>query len=927
MGKMLLFVLFTAVPLLAQEEPGQLLARSTAWLGQEAYEQAALGFERYLQLFPYSLNRGQALLGAGQARFMLRDYERALRHFDQGLQQAADQVQKRNLLQWKAYLLESLGKEEEAQSFWEAALEMASSPTEAMDLRLRLVRNFHLRGRWEEVLDRSETLGLSVDDPRWGFVITARINSALKLERLDLAQRLLDEAQQGNPAGIASQLESFRAELQFKSRPGETNHLWEQLNSNNPLIVRAAAVRLLTQYQNDRQGLQRLARWVETRPDTDAALSLNLWMRLAELAEQEGVASRAYWQRAWDLRDKTQVGQGVLLRLVLATASTDPELALNLLREASTQDLETRLVLWQVLSQSDRNREAVDLGRRLIQEYPNHPDRPAWLVRQAILAARLREWSEVDDMFLQAGAEVNRSETWLRLLVHVWQARGRSAESHRYRQRLADLVPGNPVYQTDLLKSAISLGLWDQARELLQRLGSLAAFQQPPWSQDLTFYRGLLALREKKSSEADRLWAGLPEEAAIRADLRPQVLFYRAWLDVHLENPRLTAARRRLELLLRDYPSHGLANPARLLLGRTLALAGDINRAIEVYQAAAQGAERVEALLALSDLNLGQGRRDQARSLLETLAREYPAYRVQVRRRLIDVEVQSQYQAPRLIELYRDHPNDPLGQLALFEAATLLSDAEDWDSAAPIFDQFARLYPQHERAEAATVLGANAWLKAGKPREALLLLGLAENLRQDLKQRVQIQLLKARAYQELGRYAEAARALRSLPPEEARSAEVSRQLAQLRLLDQGRDKREAELMALLENPGTEAATIEAVRLDLLAYWLDRPSWSKAEFEDQMRLALASRQPANRAQAELLQGRYLEASGKNTEAVESYLRSARTVGVRLDTAAEAFYRAWNLMRTLSPEQAPAVRQILINRFADTSWAERAQREAP
>ena len=928
MKKWLIKVLMlVAATLIAQESQEALLDRATSWLHQGAWEQAALGFERFLQLFPYSSQRGRAHLGAGQARYMLGNYPESLRHFDRGLQQSPDRVQRRNLLQWKAYLLETIREERQALPLWESALELAITSEEELELQLRVIRNLYLQGSWKEVLDRAESLRLDPTDPRHDFLVAARIDAALQLGDNDRARDLVESVAQIGKTELAPLLEWYRAELQFRKQPEDQALSWDLLASPQPSIARAAAVRLLSQNQDDRQALERLMQWAQAQTHLHPDIMLHLGIRLATLAEREGKPSRHLWQRAWDLRSQTEVGQGILLRLALATAAEDAGEALNLLHQGAGTDLETRLVRWEILGQAGRNREALEEGRRLLREFREHPDRPSWLLRQAILAARLKEWSEVDELASQAGTGIQQSENWLKLLIHVWQSRGQTSEAHRYREKLTALVPDNPAYQADLLRSAISLGHWNQAQSSIQRLTGLSVFRQPPWSHDLVFYRGLLVLREKNLPEADRIWSALPEESALRAELRPQVLFYRAWIDIHLEVPRLASARRRLEVLLRDYPNHNLANPARLLLGRALTLAGEIPRAVEVYQAAARDAERPMALLALGDLNLGLGRRDQARVQLETLAREFPSFRSQARRRLVDIDIPPARQADALLDLHREYPSDPVGQLALFEAAARLSDQDDWARAAPLFEQFARQYSEHERAEAATVLGANAWLKAGKPMEALLLLGLAENLRRELRQRVQIQLLKARAYQELGRYAEAIEALTTLPPEEARSGEVSRQLIQLRLLSQGRDRQEAELLALLENPNTEVNVMEGARLDLINLWLERNSWRANEISEQLRRALASRSSENRSRAELLNGRYLEASGNGREAVEAYLRAVRTAGVPADTAAEALYRAWRSMRSLSPEQAGSVRQTLMSRFPESIWAARARQEAP
>lgn len=923
-----LFLLTLASWAQANPTPHPLLTRSEAWLRQEAWEQAAQGFERFLLSEPFSPDRARAHLGAGQARLKLEQPALARDHFDRGLEAAADQVVRRNLLQWRAFLREREGEWAAALADWEAALGLASTPEEAQALRLRIVYNLARQGDWRAVLDRARPEETAAEGGGGALTLSLLLRAAVALESWDLAADLIERARETSDESLRRDLEWYRAEVAFRRGPTpDPQTLWNLLQSPDRNTAQTAAARLLGQFQNDRQNLQRLADWAGARADLDPKLSLFLWIRLAQLSESfPGPAARDYWQRAWDLRDRTEVPAQVSLRLALAAAALSPEDGLRYLPLLPTDELTARLVRWDILGRARQDAAAFDLGAEILRAFSSHPDRPAWLLRQAILAARLGRWDDLERLASDAGTFARRSESWLRLLIHAEQVRDRAAEAHALRERLAALAPGNPAYQMDLLMSALALGRIDQARHLVQSLGSLSAFRRPPHSFELLFAEGLLALRQGKLTEADRLWSNLPEDAPVRDGFRPQMAYFRSWADLNLDPPRIDRARSRLEALLRDAPDNSLANPARLLLGRALALAGRTAAAIEAYRAAARGEERPQALLALSDLYLGLGQTDRAREQLVALQSEFPTYRPLAERRLIDVTIAPANRAAALEDLNRRWPNDPTGQLALFEAAVFWSDQENWERAAALFSQFTRRYPRQERLEAAAVLGAAAYLKIDQPLEALLLLGLAENQNRVLQQRDQIQILKARALRALGRYSEALMALEALPAA-ARTAAVARLIQELRFLDEGRTPREAELLATLQDPEVDPPAKDAARLELLALWLDRNTWREAELQQTLGAALNAALPAQRARAELLNGRVLQNRGQPAQAVEAYLRAVRTAGVDAETAAEALYRAWLLLRTQSPAQAPTVLQTLQTRFPGSAWAHRAREEAP
>lgn len=912
----------------ANPTPHPLLTRSEAWLRQEAWEQAAQGFERFLQSEPFSPDRARAHLGAGQARLKMEQPALARDHFDRGLEAAADQVVRRNLLQWRAFLREREGDWAAALADWEAALGLASTDEEARTLRLRIVYNLARQGEWRAVLDRARLESLAPQDPSGPLTLSLALRAAAALENWDLAADLIERVRDSGDEALQRDLEWYRAEVAFRRGPTpDPQTLWNLLESSDRGTVQTAAARLLGLFQNDRLSLLRLAEWAKARTDLDPRLALYLWIRLAQLSESlPGPTARDYWQRAWDLRDRTEVPAQVALRLALAAAALSPEDGLRSLALLPTDELNARLVRWDILGRAHQDAAAFELGAEILRATPNHPDRPVWLLRQGILAARLGRWDDLDRWAAEAGSAALRSESWLRLSIHAALRRNRATEAHALRERLASLAPGNPAYQMDLLMSALALGRTDQARQLIQNLGNLSAFRRPPYSNELVFAEGLLALRQGKLSDADRLWSRLAEDAPVRDGFKPQVAYFRSWADLNLDPPRIDRARSRLEALLREAPDNSLANPARLLLGRALALTGRTAAAIEVYQSAAHGDERPQALLALSDLYLGLGQTERAREQLVALQTEFPSLRPLAERRLIDVTAAPADRPAALEQLHRRWPNDPTGQLALFEAAVSWSDQENWERAAALFGQFTRQYPRQERLEAAAVLGAAAYLKIDQPLEALLLLGLAENQNRILQQRDQIQILKARALRALGRYSEALMALQALPAA-ARTAPVARLIQELRFLDEGRAPREAELLVALQDVESDAATKDAARLELLALWLDRNTWREAELQQTLGQALNATQPALRARAELFHGRVLQHRGQPNPAVEAYLRAVRTPGVDAETAAEALYRAWLLLRNLSPAQAPTVLQTLQTRFADSVWARRAREETP
>jgi len=919
---------FWMVSQLVWPQSSALLDRSIAWLQMAAWEQAAQGFEQYLLQHPFSLERARALLGAGQARLMLGQLEAAQEHFARGRESAADQVQRRNLLIWSAYLSELQKNYPAAEMFWKQALDLATSPEEQFELRLRLMQNFDLQQRWQDILEQAKNFSLPENHPQRQFLLLLQLRAAFNVKNWELARSLVSQISSSANEELRSSLEWYQAELAFRSQERlDTNRLWDQLASPNRAVAQAAATRLLAAFQQNSAQLERLGNWVLSQDQVDPALALQVWVQLATLADEtQNPKAAEFWQRAWELRTKTRVDDQVRLRYALALAPTQPARALQVLDEAPATDLNSKLVRWEVLGFSNQDAAAYALGNEILTQFATHAERPQWLVRQATLAARLGRHSEVLQLAQQAGELATRQEVWLRLLIHANQALGRTNEAHTMRERLVNRVPSNPTYQLDLIRSALVLKNWSQARQVLLNIKNLSVFRTPPYSHEVSFWEGLLSLSQKNLAEADRLFNQLPPEAELSTDLRPRVLFYRAWLELNLEVPRVASARRRLEQLLRDFPNHELTNQGRLWLGRALTLAGEVQQAIATYRAAARGGERPQALLALGDLYVSTNQPSLARESLNQVVAEFPSLRPQAERRLIDVDVPTNEKPNALLALNRRYPQDPVGQLALYEAASLYHDQEDWTRAANLFQQFIRQYSQHEKLESAAILGSQAFLKLNQPLESLLLLGLVENLNRNLQQREQLQIQKAQSLEALGRYPEALEVLRALPSS-ANSTTIQQSLRRLRLLSEGRDNREAELLSTIEATSSEPSRRETARLELLTLWLERGTWRDAEFEEQLSQALRLPQAPLRAQAELLNGRFLERRGQANAAVEAYLRAVRTSGVLPETAAEALYRAWTLMKTSSPEQAPTLRQTLLNRFPTSSWAERARREAP
>lgn len=918
MMSLLVLVLILHGTAIAQETSLDLLARAEEWLRLGDQERAAWAFGRHLDLYPNSAEAARAHLGLMRIYYQWNEIPQALFHASRASDLATHSSVQLQALIWQATLLELQGELDRAAATWARALQLPGG--EDPQLRLRLLRNRALREDWEEVRRYLHGFSLPAGNPESVLLDFIRLREALARSDFNTATEVLNRLEQSAPEEVRSLVHWHRLELELIRNPTEREAiLWKMLDLGLEEAETAALVRLQSVVGRQRAAMDTLTRRVEALEKQRPDLAAQLWIALALGVSDEGLTEQ-YLARAWALHDRTEVSPAVAVHYARLLSFRDPDRAATVLGQAPST-IEVVEARRQIEAQRQRPAAALELGERLLREYPDHPSRPRWLLGQGVLALQAGQPQRaLEYRRLVPPAEAN-SEPWLRITVAALKALGRAEEAHSLWLQLAQ-QSGRPRDAIDALQSALSLNRWEEARRMLDEWGRSEAFRVPPYSQEVRFWRGMLSLVQGNVAEAERWWANLPAEEEFSRETRPISLFYRAWLDLNRERPQPEEALRRLNTLKRLHSTHPLAARADLLRARASILLGNQAQAVEILRQIT-GPDRSRALMDLSDVLLSLGRREEARQALLTLEREFPAREVQARRRLLDIDTTSAERPGALRRFFERYPTSPEGRLALFEASSEAFGQGQWALAAEWATEFVRKQPGHEQIGAAAAIGARAWSRLGRPEEGLLVLGLAEAQIRDPSARAELLLAKAEIQLATDRLEEAQQSLAEV--ERLKGAgTVQPILTLIRLRRQGYDEEQARLLQQLETLPPQSPEAIEVRLSLIGALLRQAAVRERELERHLQAALKA-EGESLTRAWLLQGRFEEARGNQDRAVENYLAAARSPQARRLTAAEALYRAWALLRELSPDQAPRVLQTLQTRYGDTEWARKALEE--
>ncbi len=849
---------------------------------------------------------------SGMCYYELGDHEPAVESFDTFLAAVTDETVNPQALLYKTLSLLSLAKITDAiQTVAELNAAYPESELRPYGIVLLMSLLFN-RELHDDIVGLSETLDAATFPPEWRDIFRLYTAEAYRQKGdLDVAEQMYRSLVDANPpvASVAYQRLYFSAQQR-----GD----FSEMNT----ILQAAEGKFAD------------------KPD----IMRSFWLRAGIESFERSILDLAelFFTRVWSLRRQVELEtEAPLYFAETLVLKGDLERAIAILEEyLGFTNLDAATIVMKLgnlyFSEPDYA-QAAEYYARLLEQKPDSSLIEKAGYHLAYCYHKIGRLDEARALIVQLQGQFPDGEydqAILRLKVNVLAESIRVAEARASMRQYVGLYSDDVQARADLVKLLFAesnfLSIFQEGPSLFTAFSEYQA-DKPASFLNNQFLIGVSSVLEGAYGQGLAALEFLTPEQVEAHGLQviyPHRLYYAGWGLYKSEQYAQAAAV--LGDLIESYPEHELRNNA-------LYLAGWAHYNIEEYMDAsayfAQLPEGNQELSLRGRFQNGKSLRaagefGQAAGLFKGLYEENLDSHLADFAMLEYAEVLAQMgQVDDSDRVFRElpirFPTSRLRQEAMYKLGQLNFGAERFAEAKAVFEDLRRRFPRGAYLDAALYFGGQAAYELGETTGAQLLWEKLIEEHRESGYRAEAMIKTAEVYADKKEYAEAVRLYANyiaLYPDEAKqNPDVGKRASQLRLLLLGSSPKEAELESIIALEGRDSTKGRKAMTELAELYILEDEGDPELARNMLLQVIEQKEPETASVAQMLLGAYYYKKGDPQQAAEHFLKTLDENPPDADLAAQALYRAAEMMKLQG--QADQVKELvkrIEDEYPDSQW---------
>lgn len=760
----------------------------------------------------------------------------------------------------------------------------------------------------------------------------------------------------GFPETWYERIRLYRGEALWNLREEErAEEVYRSLTDAHPDVSAGAFRRLylIAQQNNDIERMEEIILQAEEKFSGSPETLVDLWLGIGIESFNRGESdlARYFLNKIWIMREQQEVSEAVPVYLAeIHLLEGEVESAKRVLEEYveryGREPAVVLLRLGNIYMYGGEFERASEMFSRVDALYPDtvHAQKARYLLAYAYY--RKKEYAESLALCLKLterkNIETQLKPGILRLTALNYRRLGKIEDAVRTMEVYLVFYPEDLSAHVDLTKLLFASGKYGDAIShadgVLQNRPSM---QQTEISSYLLlkYIQGLSQIRLKSYADAhsafQEITAGRVQEAGLE-EIFPYIEYYRGWILYRLNDVESAAVV--FERFIRSYGNHELFAQALFMSAWCAYSLGDYEESSKLFARLADddtGPYRDKARFLQAKSLESLKMRPKSETLFQNLYRESPDSpfaddALYEHANLLGEKGAIEDAAEKYLELHSRYATSPLADEALYKRGELYFNSGKFDQARSSFREYRVHYSQGTLVDAALYWEGLSAYNAGDSEEALRLWEtlIASHAASPFRPDALLKSTDARI--ENGDYQNALKSITVLKqeyPEYAARVNANFTAEQLRYLIYGMSPVEAELTARISTQGgvqTREGREAMVELSRFYIFEDEGKIERA-FQMLSQVVDHKHDPVTAAQAQFLLGEYYEKKGEYTEAGKEFFKAS------LKETEDADFRAYSIYRAaLSMKRVGKSREIqeLVSRleknYPQSEWTQKGKK---